>query len=64
MNGKTLETVDEVMRTLATLSAIFDIMSAVDTPRLRDVTLSEFAEFMITTLDDLYQKVGSIPTKT
>jgi hypothetical protein len=58
---KNLDTVDEIQQTLLYLCAIFDIISAAtESQKLRDTTLSDFSEFVIAKLDDLYQKVGSI----
>ena len=54
--------VDEVSQTLTGLISIFDMMSALDAPPLRDITLSEFSYFVLHILDNMYQKVNSIKT--
>jgi hypothetical protein len=62
MKNNNIAIVDEVSQTLTGLRALFDMMTAVDAPSLRDITLSEFSFFVLHILDNIYQKVSSIKT--
>jgi hypothetical protein len=60
MKDNAYEIIDDVSGTILGLVSLFDMLSAVETPNFRDITVSEFSFFIRTILDEMYQKVNSI----